>query len=154
MAVESAPAPLPAHDLPLTIRSFKMFCKGRRRSAQTKCSLQEPPREGSAPRPAHEAAEDDEAPSDEEVAAMVANDPADRAPGQEVGILPCPPPAVRSSAVQGWLAKMSRASLPSAQLGHRHGSAPAQQSTPLPLHLSNFGYAYHSWPRIQSCGLG
>lgn len=54
--------------------------------------MQEPPHEGTVPPPVHEAAGDEEAPSDEEVAAMVATDPVDRAPGQEVGWwLPCCP---------------------------------------------------------------
>ncbi len=51
------------------------------------CCLQEPPQEGSVPASAHEPAEDDEAPNDEEVAAILATDPTDRAPGQEVGSL-------------------------------------------------------------------
>lgn len=57
------------------------------RVCRSTCCLQEPPHEGSVPAPAHEPAEDDEAPSDEEVAAILATDPTDRAPGQEVGPL-------------------------------------------------------------------
>ncbi|KAL4425632.1 hypothetical protein ABPG75_009648 [Micractinium tetrahymenae] len=55
-----------------------LFCRAQKPEDASK----EPLQEGGAP-PAQETAEVDEAPSDEEVAALVATDPADRAPGQE-----------------------------------------------------------------------